>query len=178
MGDKRMLSQKIVESDAFLDMPLSAQALYMHLVMTADDDGFVNSAKRIQRACGASPEDLKELIERRFLLTFPSGVVVIKHWGVANKVREDRKKPTSYSEELATLYIREDGAYTTTADKSRTNRGQNAADCPQNDSVSKVKLSKDNYTRGRARKNAFNDFPQRHYTSEELDNMEKIRRTL
>ena len=168
-----MLSQKIVESDAFLDMPLSAQALYMHLVMAADDDGFVNSAKRIQRACGASAEDLKELIERRFLLTFPSGVVAIKHWGVANKVRDDRKKPTSYSEELATLYIREDGAYTTSADKARAKCGQNAAECLQNDSVSKVKLSKDNITRGRARKNAFQSFPQRVYSEGDLDEMLK-----
>ena len=70
MAERRMFTQKIVDSDAFLDMPLTAQALYFHLNMRADDDGFVNNPKKIQRMIGAAEDDLKLLIAKRFLLAF------------------------------------------------------------------------------------------------------------
>ena len=79
MAERRMFTQKIVDSDAFLDMPLTTQALYFHLNMRADDDGFINNPKKIQRMIGASDDDLKLLIAKRFLLAFENGVVVIKH---------------------------------------------------------------------------------------------------
>ena len=112
MAEKRMFTQKIIDSDAFLDMPLSTQALYFHLNMRADDDGFINNPKRIQRTIGASEDDLKLLIAKRFLICFESGVIVIKHWRMHNTLRKDRYNPTQYKEELALLDVKENNAYT------------------------------------------------------------------
>ena len=111
MAKKRMFSQQITESDAFLDMPLSAQALYFHLGMNADDDGFVNSPKRIQRVIGANDDDLKLLIAKRFIIAFESGVVVIKHWKINNYIQKDRYTPTVYVEEKALLVEKPNKAY-------------------------------------------------------------------
>ena len=112
MAERRMFTMKIVDSDAFLDMPASAQALYFHLNMRADDDGFVNNPKRIQRYVGASEDDLKLLIVKRFILAFESGVIVIKHWRMHNALRKDRYNPTQYQEEFASLSLKDNGAYT------------------------------------------------------------------
>ena len=111
MADRRMFAKAIIDSDAFLDMPLSAQALYFHLSMRADDDGFVNNPKKIQRMIGASDDDLKLLIMKRFIIIFESGVIVIKHWKIHNYIRNDRKKETNYTEEMALLTEKENGAY-------------------------------------------------------------------
>ena len=75
MADKRMFSKKLIDSDAFLDMPISAQGLFFHLCMRADDDGFVDAPKRIARECQASSEDLQMLIDKRYILTFPNSNV-------------------------------------------------------------------------------------------------------
>lgn len=112
MAERRMFTQKIVDSDAFLDMPLSTQALYFHLNMRADDDGFVNNPKKIQRMIGASEDDLKLLIAKRFLLCFENGVVVIKHWRMHNLLRKDRYNPTQYIDQKETLILKDNGAYT------------------------------------------------------------------
>lgn len=112
MAERRMFSIKITESDAFLDMPLSAQALYFHLGMNADDDGFVNNSKKIKRSIGASDDDLKLLIAKRFLLSFPNGIVVIKHWKMNNYIQKDRYKPTVYQDEKNALTIKENNSYT------------------------------------------------------------------
>lgn len=111
MAERRMFAKTITESDAFLDMPMSSQCLYFHLGMVADDDGFVNSPKKIQRMIGASEDDLKLLIAKRFLLPFDSGVVVIKHWKMNNFIRNDRYKATVYQEEKALLTTNENGSY-------------------------------------------------------------------
>ena len=107
-----MFAKTIIDSDAFLDMPLSAQSLYFHLAMRADDDGFVNNPKKIQRLIGASDDDCKLLIAKRFILTFDSGIIVIKHWRVHNYIRNDRYKATLYQEEKSTLMLNENNAYT------------------------------------------------------------------
>lgn len=112
MAEKRMFTQKIIDSDAFLDMPLSTQALYFHLNMRADDDGFVNNPKRIQRTVGASEDDLKLLIAKRFLICFENGVIVIKHWRMHNTLKSDRYRPTQYQEEYALLEVKDNKAYT------------------------------------------------------------------
>lgn len=112
MAERRMFTQKIVDSDAFLDMPLSAQALYFHLNMRADDDGFVNNPKRIQRTVCASEDDLKLLILKRFLICFENGVIVIKHWRMHNSLRKDRYTPTQYQDEFSRLGIKDNGSYT------------------------------------------------------------------
>lgn len=112
MAERRMFAKTIIDSDAFLDMPLSAQALYFHLSMRADDDGFINNPKKIQRMVGASDDDCKLLLMKRFLIAFESGVVVIKHWKIHNYIRNDRYKPTIYQEELRLLAEKENKAYT------------------------------------------------------------------
>ena len=159
MSDKRMLSTQIVESDAFLDLPLSAQSLYFHLTMNADDDGFINSPKRIQRMIGAADSDLDILYERRFLLRFESGVTVIKHWLINNTIRADRKKDTPYTEELAQLKIKANGAYTLAQEPEKTeaqpldnqmttnpqpNDNQTSPEAQPNDRVNKVNINKFN----------------------------------
>ena len=111
MSEKRMFSKQIVESDAFLDMPLSTQALYLHLGMMADDDGFINAPKRIQRTIGANEDDLKLLIAKNFIIPFESGVVVIKHWKINNYIRSDRYKETAYIDEKTMLETKKNGAY-------------------------------------------------------------------
>lgn len=112
MARKRMFSVQITESDAFLDMPLSSQALYFHLSMNADDEGFVNSPKRVVRMVGASEDDLKLLLTKRFLIAFESGVIVIKHWKINNSIPKDRFKPTDYQEERALLEVKRNNSYT------------------------------------------------------------------
>lgn len=112
MAERRMFAKTIIDSDAFLDMPLSTQALYFHLSMRGDDDGFINNPKKIQRMIGASEDDLKLLIAKNFIIPFESGIVVIKHWKIHNYIRGDRKKETVYPDEMALLETKENGAYT------------------------------------------------------------------
>ena len=112
MAERRMFTIKIVESDPFTEMPLSAQALYFHLNMAADDDGFVNNPQKIRRSIEASETDFELLIAKRFLLAFDNGLVAIKHWRMHNLLRKDRYKPTQYQDQLSTLQVRADGAYT------------------------------------------------------------------
>lgn len=112
MAERRMFAKTIIDSDAFLDMPMSAQALYFHLSMRADDEGFVNNPKKIQRMIGASEDDARLLIAKRFIIVFESGVIVIKHWKIHNYVRSDRFKETLYQEEKAMLMLDEKNAYT------------------------------------------------------------------
>ena len=112
MAERRMFSKTIVDSDAFLDMPLSTQALYFHLSMRADDDGFLNNAKKIQKIIGASDDDLKLLIIKRFVIAFDDGIIVVKHWRMNNYLRKDRYTPTVYQEEFKMLGIKDNGAYT------------------------------------------------------------------
>lgn len=116
-----MFSPAIVESDAFLEMPPSSQALYFHLGMYADDDGFVNPQK-IMRMMSATGDDLKIIITKRFVLPFENGVVVIKHWRVNNLVRKDFYRPTIYQEQFNQLIIKENGAYTDSGNKLLTTR--------------------------------------------------------
>jgi len=112
MAERRMFAKSIVLSDAFLDMPLSARCLYFTLGMLADDDGFVGSPKAIMRQCGASQDDMAVLLQKRFILAFESGVIVIKHWRMNNYLRNDRHNNTTYLEEMAMLVIDDKGAYT------------------------------------------------------------------
>jgi hypothetical protein len=107
-----MFNTQIIGSDAFLSMPLSSQALYFHLGMNADDDGFLNNPVQIARAINASQDDMNLLLVKKFIIRFESGVMVIKHWRMNNWIRADRKKDTVYQNEYKLLNIREDGAYT------------------------------------------------------------------
>ena len=112
MAKKRMFNLGVLETDAFMDLPLSAQALYFHLNMRADDDGFIGNPKRVTQNIGASIDDLKLLVLKRFLLAFDDGVVVVKHWRMHNAIKRDRYTQTNYIEDLKLLDIKENGAYT------------------------------------------------------------------
>lgn len=112
MAERRMFAKTIIDSDAFLDMPLSTQALYFHLSMRADDDGFINNPKKIQRMIGAADDDLKVLITKKFIIPFESGIVVIKHWKIHNYIQKDRYKETVYLEEKQQLETKGNKAYT------------------------------------------------------------------
>ena len=107
-----MFAKAIIDSDAFLDMPLSTQALYFHLSMRADDEGFVGNPKKIQRMIGASDDDCRLLVIKRFILTFDSGIIVIKHWKIHNYIQADRFKKTTYLEEKSMLTLDGKNAYT------------------------------------------------------------------
>lgn len=109
MAKRRMFSLAVVDTDIFLDLPSSSQALYFHLGMRADDDGFVASPKRITSTVGSSPDDLKLLITKGFVIPFDSGVCVIKDWRINNMIRPDRYTPTIYKAEKALLTAPENG---------------------------------------------------------------------
>lgn len=111
MAQRRMMSMHIIDSDAFLDMPVSSQNLYMHMLMRADDDGFVSNPKKISRMIGCSDDDMRVLVSKRFVIPFESGVCVIKHWKIHNYIQKDRYQETKYIEEMAHLEVKENGAY-------------------------------------------------------------------
>ena len=127
-----MFAKTIIDSDAFIDMPLSAQALYFHLSMRGDDEGFINNPKRIQRMIGASDDDLKLLIAKRFIIPFDSGIVVIKHWKIHNYIRGDRKVDTVYQDEKRLLLEKENGAYTLASDVCEDDVCQMTGRCQTN----------------------------------------------
>jgi hypothetical protein len=112
MASKRMFSEKILESDAFIDMQLQSQILYVHLCMAADDDGFIGSPNRVTRMIGAEKKHYEELLNKRFILSFPSGVCVIKHWLINNTIKKDRYVETVYREEKEIILIKDNSAYT------------------------------------------------------------------
>ena len=105
MAERRMFAKSIIDSDDFLDMPMSARLLYYDLSMRADDDGFVNAPKRISKLTGASDDDLKVLCAKRYIIPFDSGIVVIRHWKIHNYIQNDRYKETMYKDEKKSLDI-------------------------------------------------------------------------
>lgn len=144
MADKRMFSKKMISSDAFLEMPLTTQGLFFHLAMRADDDGIVDSPKKIMRECQAKKRDLDILVQKRYVLTFPSGVLLIKHWRIHNTIAKDRYVPSTYTEELSTVILKDNKSYT-----ERIQIDNNlATDCIQSDSktersIDKIRKEKD-----------------------------------
>lgn len=143
-----MFAKSIIDSDAFLDMPLSSQALYFHLSMRADDEGFVNNPKKIQRMIGASDDDLKVLLAKNFIITFESGVIVIKHWKIHNYIRGDRIVATNYQDEKALLELKDNGSYTL----CQSNVSQMSVTCPSNVSIGKDSIGKDSIEKKNSKK--------------------------
>ena len=112
MAERRMFAKTIIDSDMFLDMPLSTQALYFHLSMRADDDGFLNNAKKLMRMIGANQNDLDLLLVKNFVIKFEDGICVIKHWRIHNYIQTDRYHETMYKDNKNLLNIDENKAYT------------------------------------------------------------------
>lgn len=143
MAQRRMFSRKITETDRFIEMPLSSQALYFHLNMGADDEGFIDKAKTIQRTIGASDDDMKLLIAKGFIIPFDSGVVVIRHWRIHNYIRSDRFQSTLHQDEKTQL---EYDHSKTAMLKPLENVIPNGYHLDTQDRVSKVSLDKDSLT--------------------------------
>lgn len=112
MAEKRMFSRKLISSDAFLDLPLTAQGLFFHFCMRADDDGFVDSPKKIMREVKATKKDFNALKEKRYILVFDSGVILIKHWFIHNTIAKDRYTPTIYTDERSQVMLKCGKPYT------------------------------------------------------------------
>lgn len=145
MAERRMFAKTIVLSDAFLDMPPTARCLYFTLSMLADDDGFVNSPRSVMRQTGATDDDMKILIAKKFVLLFDDGVIVIKHWRINNYLRNDRYVPTVYKEDFAKLSVDEKKAYKMTEDSGIPNIGipNNGIPSTVQDSTGKVSIDQD-----------------------------------
>lgn len=143
MAERRMFAKTIIDSDAFLDMPITARLLYYDLAMRADDDGFVNSPKKIMRMIGASQDDITVLALKKFIIPFDNGIVVIKHWRIHNYIRKDTYTETRYAEQKNLLALDENKAYTLTVNAPSTERLR-AVDEPSTQvRIGKDRLGKD-----------------------------------
>lgn len=141
MAERRMMSKSIIKSDTFLDMPATTQNLYFHMLLDADDDGFINAPKSIMRMIGAKEDDMKVLTAKQFVIPFESGVVVIKDWKIHNYIQNDRYKPSALPERDL-LNIQKDKSYTLKDVSSMDTK------CIQDvsigkDRIGKVRLGKD-----------------------------------
>lgn len=112
MGERRMLSRKITDHDNFISLSASAQSLYMHLVLSADDEGFCNQVSLAMFKAHAGTQDLEALIDKHYLMKFESGVLLIKHWKINNLIRKDRFTPSNYLDEKAQIVEKSNGVYT------------------------------------------------------------------
>lgn len=140
MAERRMFTKKVTDDDNFMSLSASAQALYLHLSMSADDDGFCNQVSISMFKAHASVSDLQQLLEKRYIYQFDSGVIVIKHWRMANALRKDRYTQTNFKEELAKLRIKENGSYTMLKPNEREwlpDGCQMVATCQPQDSIGK-----------------------------------------
>lgn len=143
MADKRMMTKKVTDDDNFVNLSSSAQALYLHLSMSADDDGFCNQISASMFKAHASVQDLEALLERRYLYQFNNGVIVIKHWRMANALRKDRYTPTAFQEEFKKLGLKDNGSYTFNNDDEESGCRLVAERLPQN-RLDKISLDKSN----------------------------------
>jgi len=142
MANRRMFSLDVVDTDNFLDMPATTQALYFHLGMRADDDGFVLSPKKITKIVGCNEDDLKLLIAKQFVIPFESGVIVISDWNINNWIRPDRKHDTRLAEEKAMLQLKNDKYVL--ADALQPLDNQMTTECHTEVSIGKVSIGKVN----------------------------------
>ena len=173
MAEKRMFSNTITKSDAFLSLSASAQALYFHLSMEADDDGFVNNPKAIMRLTNANEDDLNLLILKKFIIPFEvlnddhvtTFITVIKHWFIHNTLRADRKKSTNYIQQKDMLILDDNGAYSLINRELQPNDNQVATNCPHSIdkySVVEISVDKDICADSFSKENAFEVFWERY----------------
>ena len=161
MAERRMMSKSIIKSDTFLDMPATTQNLYFHMLLDADDDGFINAPKSIMRMIGAKDDDMKVLAAKQFVIPFESGVVVIKDWKIHNYIQNDRYKPSTLPERDL-LNIQKDKTYTLKSDVSRMD-----TECIQTVSIGKDRLGKDRLGKDRLGKDSIDTLC--HVTHDDVD---------
>lgn len=111
MAERRMMAKSIIDTDAFMEMPMSTQCLYFHLLLRADDEGFLKNARLIMRMTGCKDDDMKLLIAKQYIIPFDTGVIVIRHWKIHNYIKKDRFTPTSCSRERKLLGVQDDKTY-------------------------------------------------------------------
>ena len=109
MANRRMFSNGVIDSDEFISLSIPAQALYFHLGLKADDDGFV-STKRILKILGLDSSLLAELEDAGFIICF-DGPVVISHWQLNNELKKDRYHETQFQGLKKRLSVDEDKVY-------------------------------------------------------------------
>lgn len=147
MAQRRMISKTVIDTDMFMDMPHSTQNLYFHLLLRADDDGFVGNPKQVMRMVGCKDDDIKLLIAKSFILAFESGVIVIKHWRVQNYIQSDRYTETHYKTEKSLITLDENKEYELETDKNllpESDLNENVSKMDTQYSVGKYRLDKDN----------------------------------
>lgn len=159
MAERRMFAKTIIDSDKFLDMPLSTQALYFHLSMRADDEGFISNPKKIMRMIGSDEDSMKLLIAKQFIIPFESGIVVIKHWKIHNYIQSDRFKETICTEERKQLGYAENREYVkldtecihdVSSLETQYSIGKN--------SIDKISIDKDSIDSGKPQKHKHGEF--------------------
>lgn len=141
MAQRRMFSLEVCDTDKFLDMSASAQALYFHLGLHGDDDGFVASPKRIARAAGCNDDDLRLLAAKGFIIPFDSGVVVITDWNVNNTLKNDRYHETVYQDEKSKICRLTNGKYAL-ASRLETDWNQDVSNLEPEHNITKLNLTK------------------------------------
>lgn len=188
MAERRMFAKTIIDSDLFLDMPMSTQLLYFHLAMRADDDGFINNPKKIQRMVGCSDDDIRILISKQLIIPFDNGIVVIKHWRIHNYIRKDTYNETRYTEQKKSLVIDENKVYQLNemstecipfVDEPSTERGRNVDDPSTQVRLGKVRLGKvrDNMsdksdcTPPKSKKKIYGEYGKVKFTDEEYQRL-------
>lgn len=167
MAERRMFAKTVIDSDAFLDMPVTARLLYYDLAMRADDDGFVNSPKKIMRMVGASDDDARILAMKKFIIPFDNGVVVIKHWRIHNYIRKDTYNETQYKEQKAQLELDENSAYRL-IDSSR----QRLVDDPSTQvRIGKERIGKDSIEEKKPARHKFGEYHNVLLTDEDMEKL-------
>ena len=172
MAERRMFAKTIIDSDAFLDMSVTARLLYYDLSMRADDDGFVNSPKKIMRMIGASEDDLRMLAARKFIIPFENGVVVIKHWRIHNYIRKDRYNETTYSEQKELLELDENGSYRLVDDQRSTNGLPVVDQRLTQDRLGKVRLGKSSLGEDKPPRHKYGQYQNVLLTDEDLSKLQ------
>ena len=149
MAERRMFSKAVVHSGAFLELPASAQLLYFHLGMQADDDGFISNPKPIVRMVRGTSKSFRCLVEQGFLIEFPNGVCVLRHWLLNNQIRSDRYKPTVYQEEKEALHLEENKTYALGGQNGNQRETQYRLDKTRQEKTSLDKASPDETRAGK-----------------------------
>lgn len=181
MKDRRMISESDIGSTKFIKNSLGAQALYMHLIVKADDDGFVSNALPVARMIGASQNEVDELVKNGYLLDMGDDVHVIKHWFINNTMRKETYKPTEYLNKRSKLYIKRNFAYTLNAEKGVSAKGiiiptvtslqqlwdEHDAEAQQKCDLNKTKRNKTNKSKKKGNKTNKNEESENEY--EEMD---------
>ena len=146
MAERRMFSARITTNSArFLRLPVTAQCLYFHMGMQADDEGVVE-AFITMRQVGASEEDLKVLEEKGFIKILNEDFVsYITDWDESNKIRSDRVQQSIHHDLLVQYLNNKSTADCPQVDNhvsadcqqvdnsSQTQQNSLSADCPQVD---------------------------------------------